>query len=183
MKYPVSEIKCSKCSMCQLVEKISLDPIAGTNIYYKCLAKAENECKKESEKSGFYTLDAIKYLIEGKKIRKKTWDVESFLYLKDGEILSHLNSVCHIRISIQSFAEINSNTWEFFTEPRYLLRVGKSIAYIATEGDMWTLTNMPIYMNTKTKSEWQTFADRAGFVIAPEKFELVVWKNDKTVNQ
>ena len=82
MKYPVSEIKCSKCSMCQLVEKISLDPIAGTNIYYKCLAKAENECKKESEKSGFNTLDAIKYLIEGKKIRKKNMGCRKFLVFK-----------------------------------------------------------------------------------------------------
>lgn len=48
MKYPISQEKCSGCSACHLVTKdISSAPLKEGEMYYQCIADAEDVCAEE----------------------------------------------------------------------------------------------------------------------------------------
>lgn len=48
MNYPVSEERCSKCSACCLVTKsICGEPLEEKDMYYQCIAMAEDMCGEE----------------------------------------------------------------------------------------------------------------------------------------
>lgn len=51
MRYPVDKVRCSHCPVCSLVTKsISAKPLEEKDMYYQCLAMAEDLCGEESKR-------------------------------------------------------------------------------------------------------------------------------------
>jgi hypothetical protein len=136
--------------------------------------------------------EALKWLKNGEKVRRKCWDKDCFIRLEQRGSLGK-RFVTEIGTHFSATAsDCTAEDWEFRDDKRYYLTAPSSyyesdIFFVKMEKDPvtghvgWVISDFyECNPCLKTKNEWLKLANELGLIIAPGKFELKEWTNEDT---